>query len=129
MDWPYFVNVTNRRGAALGLPPLDPRDLPELARFTGYSPAHWLNHTYTERDLDNPQIKEFLQKKGERIQDLQKERNCLSCKEKFTPASRPELYLYCELRFPPPQDYCPKCLNKIQQVLDSRESAENMRCC
>ena len=128
MDCKDFINAANSKHAAPGLPELDPRDLPELARFTGYSPSHWLNHAYTERDLDNPQIKEFLQNKGERIQGLQKERACLSCKEKFTPAGSLELYLYCELRFPPPADYCPKCLARIQQLMDSRESAENMRC-
>ena len=40
-----------------------------------------------------------------------------------------ELYLYCELRFPPPEDYCPKCLNRIIELMESRESPEDFRCC
>ncbi len=129
MDWEQFVSVTNKKYTSPGLPGLDPRDLPELAKLTGDSESRWLNHEYTERDVENPRIKEFLRKKRERIQDLQPERTCLSCKEKFTPASNLELYLYCDLRFPPPEDYCPECLNRILQLMESRESAENSRCC
>lgn len=129
MDLEQFISVANSKHATQGLPRLDSRDLPELAKLTGDSPSRWLDREYTERDAENPMIKEFLQKKRQRIQDLQTERTCLSCKEKFTPADDLELYLYCELRFPPPEDYCPDCLNKIVQLMESRESPESFRCC
>lgn len=129
MDRKQFISVANSKHASPGLPGLDPRDLPELARLTGDSQSRWLTDEYTERDAENPVIREFLQKKRLRIQDLQPERTCLSCKEKFTPADNLELYLYCDLRFPPPEDYCPGCLNRIIRLMESRESAENFRCC
>ena len=129
MDLEQFISVANSKHASKGLPRLDSRDLPELAKLTGDSQSRWLDREYTERDAENPRIKEFLQKKQQRIRDLQTERTCLSCKEKFTPTSNLDLYLYCELRFPPPEDYCPSCLNRIVELMESRQSAENFRCC
>lgn len=127
MNREQFIELANSKHAVPGLPGLDHRDLPELARLTNQ--PRWLSAEYHQNDADNPGIKEFLLKKQGRIQDLQKERTCLSCQRKFAPASDFELYLYCELRFPPPQDYCPECLNRIMQLLDSRESPESFRCC
>ena len=129
MDWEQFIIIAGSRHAALGLPSLDTRDLPELAKLSGESQSRWLSREYTERDIENPRIKEFLQKKRGRIQNLEAERTCLSCKEEFAPANDLELYLYCELRFPPPEDYCPKCMDRLVQLMESRESPENFRCC
>ena len=128
MDKNQFIDVVNRKYAVQGLPGLDLRDLPKLAEFTANNKFRSSTSEFTERNADNPMIKQFLTKKQEKIQDWQKERTCLSCKEKFTPANNVELYLYCDLRSPPPEDYCPGCLNKITQHLESREFAENFRC-
>jgi len=122
-----FIELANSKHTVPGLPGLDPRDLPELAGLTNQ--PRWLSDEYHQNDTDHPGIREFLLKKQARVQDLQKERTCLSCQRKFAPAGDFELYLYCELRFPPPQDYCPECLNRIMQLMDSRESPESFRCC
>jgi len=122
-----FIKLANSKHASPGLPVLDPRDLPELAKLTNQ--PRWLGEEYDEHDADNPRIKEFLLQKQARIRDLQQERPCVTCQQKFSPASDFELYLYCGLQFPPPQDYCPACLNKIMELMDSRESPESFRCC
>jgi len=122
-----FIKLANSKHASPELPELDHRDLPELAKLTNQ--PRWLGEEYAEHEADNPRIKEFLLKKQARIQNLQQERTCLSCQEKFAPASDFELYLYCDLQFPPPQDYCPACLNRIVELMDSRESPESFRCC
>lgn len=129
MDWNQFINVSKSKYTTRGLPQLDPRDPPDLARLTGTSESYWINRQYTGSDADDPRIVEFLQKKQVKIQDLQSERTCLSCKKKFTPADNLELYLYCGLQFPPPEDYCPECLNRIVELMDSRDSPEDFRCC
>ena len=129
MDWNQFIKVSNSKPATRGLPQLDRRDPPELARLTGTSESYWLNRQYTESDAGDPRIIEFLRQKQAKIQDLQSERTCLSCKKKFTPADNLELYLYCGLQFPPPEDYCPQCLNRIVELMDSRDSPEDFRCC
>ena len=129
MDWNQFINVSKSKYTTQGLPQLDRRDPPDLARLTGTSESYWINRQYTGSDADDPRIVEFLQKKQVKIQDLQSERTCLSCKKKFTPADNLELYLYCGLQFPPPEDYCPECLNRIVELMDSRDSPEDFRCC
>jgi len=121
MDKELFVIKVNRKYAAEGLLPLDVRDLPELASFGG------IGGEFTERDVDHPLIKDFLKKKQEKVHKLQSERACQLCAQGFVPAHSLERYLYCELRVPPPEGYCPTCLGKILEQLDSRN--ENLRCC
>lgn len=127
MNREEFIKSANRKHASDGLPGLAARDLPELAKLTNQT--RWLNDEYHENDADNPGIREFLQQKRARIREMQQERSCVSCKQKFAPASDRELYLYCELQFPPPQDYCPACLRKIVALMDERQSPEGFRCC
>lgn len=129
MDWNKFIDTANIKYSTRELPGLDQRDLPELASLTASSQSYWLNRQYNESDADDPRIIEFLRKKQAKIQGLQSERTCLSCNKKFTPANNLGLYLYCWLRFPPPENYCPDCLNRIIEVMDSRDSPESFRCC
>jgi len=129
MDWNQFIKVSKSKYATRGLPQLDRQDPPDLARLTGTSESYWFNRQYTKPDADDPRIIEFLRQKQAKIQNLQSERTCLSCKKKFTPADNLELYLYCGIQFPPPEDYCPECLNRITELMDSRDSPGEFRCC
>ena len=121
MDSEQFINAVNRRYAAEGLPRLEQRDLPELAALTG------TGRYFAERDVAHPVVKELLQKKQAKIQKLQMEQHCWLCQQPFIPTHNLELYLYCDLRTTPPENYCPRCLNKIIGELESRN--EDLRCC
>jgi len=121
MNQQQFINAVNQKYIAEGLPQLDLRDLPEL---TGLGR---IGGEFTERDIAHPAIRELLQKKQAKIHSLQPARRCWLCQQPFIPARNLELYLYCELRAPPPENYCPDCLNKILRQLESR--SEDLRCC